>query len=84
MSRIISEPSINDTGVLFTVDVDFVEHECLVSKNALAYLQRTKGGQTAFLEIYLTHQNKIHSIARRLIAAGVSESPLVLGAAYFV
>jgi len=82
--KTLSEPSITNAGIAFMVEVDCVKHECLVSKNALAYLQRMQGEQTDFLDIYHAHQDKIHNISRRLITAGVKESPLVLGAAYFV
>jgi L-rhamnose isomerase len=55
-----------------------------VSKNALAYLRRTKGGQMDVLETYRANEDRIRSVARRLVVAGVSGTPLVLGAAYFV
>jgi hypothetical protein len=84
MYRTAAEPKIAEDGVTFTVEVGFVDRECLVSKNALAYLRRTKGGQMDALATYRAHEDRIRSVARRLVAAGVSGSPLVLGAAYFV
>jgi hypothetical protein len=84
MQKTIAEPRIADEGVRFTVEVGFVDRECLVSKNALAHLRRLRGGQLDFLETYLAFEDQIHSVARRLVVAGVSGSPLVLGAAYFV
>jgi len=47
-------------------------------------LRRLKGGQLEFMEVYRAFEDQIHSVARRLVVAGVSGSPLVLGAAYFV
>jgi len=84
MSRVATEPRVADEGVTFTVEVGFVDRECLVSRNALAHLRRLKGGQLEFMEVYRAFEDQIHSVARRLVVAGVSGSPLVLGAAYFV
>lgn len=84
MYKSISEARAGDEGVRFTVEVGFIDRECLVSKNALAHLCRSKGGQLDYLQTYRTYEDQIHSVARRLIVAGVSGSPLVLGAAYFV
>ena len=84
MPRTVAEPRIADEGVSFTVEVGFAERECLVSKNALAHLGRVKGTQFEPMDIYRNFEDQIHSVARRLVVAGVSGSPLVLGAAYFV
>jgi hypothetical protein len=84
MFRTAVEPQVGDEGVTFTVEVGFTDRECLVSKNALAHLQRMKGGQLDLLDTYRAFEDQIHSVARRLVVAGVSGAPLVLGAAYFV
>lgn len=84
MSKAVSEPRVAEEGITFMVEVGFIDRECLVSRNALAHLQRMKGGQLDFMEIYRTFEDQIHGVARRLVVAGVSGSPLVLGAAYFV
>ncbi|NEX60309.1 DUF1488 family protein [Noviherbaspirillum galbum] len=84
MSRTIAEPRVGEDGVTFTVEVGFIGRECLVSKNALAHLRRKKGGQSDPLATYRSFEDEIHSVARRLVVAGVSGTPLVLGAAYFV
>ncbi|MGE5621619.1 MAG: DUF1488 family protein [Bacillota bacterium] len=84
MNGTAAEPQIAEEGVRFTVEVGFVERECIVSKNALAHLRRMQGGQRDFMETYRCFEDQIHSVARRLVVAGVSGSPLVLGAAYFV
>lgn len=84
MHKTIAEPRVADEGVTFTVEVGFVDRECLISKNALSHLRRMKGGQMDFLETYREFEDQIHSVARRLVVAGVSGVPLVLGAAYFV
>jgi hypothetical protein len=84
MFRTLCEPRLDDDGVTFTVEVGFTDRECLVSKNALAHLRRMKGGQLDLMETYRAFEDQIHSVARRLVVAGVSGAPLVLGAAYFV
>lgn len=85
MIRTAAEPRVAEEGVTFTVEVGFADRECLVSKNALAHLRRMRGGgQQDFLETYRAFEDQIHSVARRLVVAGVAGSPLVLGASYFV
>jgi hypothetical protein len=84
MIRTIAEPHVAEEGVAFTVEVGFTDRECLVSKNALAHLRRLKGGPAEPMETYRAFEDQIHSVARRLVVAGVGGSPLVLGAAYFV
>jgi hypothetical protein len=84
MRRTVAEPRVDEEGVTFTVEVGFTERECVVSKNALAHLSRRKGDQFDYMATYRAFEDQIHSVARRLVVAGVSGSPLVLGAAYFV
>jgi hypothetical protein len=84
MTKADIKPHVADEGVTFTVEVGFTDRECLVSKNALAHLRRLKGGQMDFLQTYRTFEDQIHTVARRLVVAGVSGSPLIVGAAYFV
>ncbi|WP_019140483.1 hypothetical protein [Noviherbaspirillum massiliense] len=84
MIKTAAEPRLEDEGVFFTVEVGFTDRECLVSKNALAHLRRLKGSQQDFMEIYWSFEDQIHSVARRLVVAGVGGAPLILGAAYFV
>lgn len=84
MNKRETEPQIAEDGVKFTVEVGFVDRECLISKNALAHLRRMKGSQQDVMDIYRAFEAQIHDVARRLVVAGVSGSPLVLGAAYFV
>lgn len=83
MMRTIAEPHLAEDGVAFTVEVGFTDRECLVSRNALARLRRMKGGPMDPMATYRTFEEEIHSVARRLVVAGVTGSPLVLGASYF-
>jgi hypothetical protein len=83
MRRTVSEPRAVEDGVTFVVEVGFAERECLVSKNALAHLRRTKGGQLDLMQTYHAFEDRIQSVARRLVVAGAGGSPLILGAAHF-
>jgi hypothetical protein len=79
-----AETRLADEGVFFRVTVGCAERECMVSKNALAHLCRVQGYAMNPMNTYLAFEAKIRGVARRLVAAGESTSPLVLGAAYFV
>lgn len=84
MIRTATEPRVEEDGVSFTVEVGFTDRDCMVSKNALAQLRRMHGEQPDPMSTYRAFEDQIHSVARRLVVAGVGGSPLVLGAAYFV
>ena len=84
MIRTAAEPRVAEEGVIFTVEVGFIDRECLVSKNALAHLRGMRGGQLDFMETYRAFEDQIHSVARRLVVAGASGSPLILGVSYFI
>jgi hypothetical protein len=84
MSKTAVHPCLVNQGVQFKVTAGFVERDCIVSKNALVYLGHAQGNATGFMDIYSSFEDNIHSVARRLVVAGESASPLILGAAYFV
>lgn len=80
----MNKAALVDQGIQFKVTAGFAERDCIISKNALAYLDRLHGGSSDFMETYTHFEEKIHGVARRLVVAGESASPLILGAAYFV
>ena len=84
MSATKTVPRLEQAGVMFRVELGFTDRECLISKNALSHLRRLKGTQIDLLQTYCAFEDQIHQVARRLVAAGVSGSPLVIGTAYFV
>lgn len=84
MEKVYAEPFVEDGAVRFIVHAGPIERECVVSKHALAYLSRLQGHTMNAMNTYLAFEAKIHSVARRLLLAGESASPLVLGTAYFV
>lgn len=84
MDNTLVRPCLADEGVFFQVNAGFNERECVISRNALAHLGRLCGHSTDYMNIYSVFEAKIHSVARRLVVAGESASPLILGAAYFI
>lgn len=71
-----SQPHLVQTGVAFTVSVEYVKHDCIVSKDALTTLSP---GQADLMQTFFAYEANINGIARRLIAAGVAGTPLQLG-----
>lgn len=84
MKGIVMEPGLTEEGVRFSVQVDSVERECLILKSALAHLCKLQGFTMDFMNTYRACEARIHSVARRLAAAGVKDTPLVLSTACFV
>lgn len=84
MSKTLVEPHLADEGIVFTVTAGFFERDCIISKNALAYLCQIQGHAMNFMNTYRAFEARIHSVARRLVIAGESASPLILGTAYFI
>ena len=78
------DPREEGGAVRFVVRSDTIERECIVSKHALAYLSRLQGHTMNAMNTYLACEAKIHRVARRLLKAGESASPLILGTAYFI
>ncbi|WP_176442308.1 DUF1488 family protein [Noviherbaspirillum humi] len=81
--RVATAPKATEEGVLFTVEVGFRERECLVSRNALTRLRRTGSSEEDLLDTYRAFEDRIQSVARRMVVAGASGSPLVLFASSF-
>lgn len=84
MEKMSTEPKVEDGAVRFILRAGPVERECIVSKHALTYLSRLQGHTMNAMNTYLACEAKIHIVARRLLQAGESATPLILGTAYFV
>jgi hypothetical protein len=72
-------PHLVSKGVLFRLEVDSRQQECLISKEALAQLSDLRDTNPDPLEVFYAFQPVIRDAARRLIRAGASDTPLVLG-----
>ena len=79
-----TDPCEEDGAVRFVVHAGAIKRECIVSRHALAYLSRLQGHTMNAMNTYLACEAKIHQVARRLLNAGESASPLILGTAYFI
>lgn len=76
----LSQPHLTHNGVAFTVAVDFIKHDCIISSDALTALDP---GETDLVHKFLAYEANINGIARRMIAAGVPGTPLQLGVQNF-
>lgn len=72
-----------DHGVAFTVTVDFQQHACLISGDALSSIDHSIGASVDLLAIYYAHHTRINGVARRLVAAGSRDTPVLLSARNF-
>lgn len=81
MSQYKPAPHLTSEGVIFTVTVDSLDRECLIKEEALQQLSSLRSkddmkGDT--MDVFHAFESKIYGVARRLVAAGVSGTPLVL------
>ena len=80
MHQSINSPCLSQEGVTFTVIVDSVKHNCLITTQALYKLGafKSKDSDASIMEIFKAIEAKINGVARRLVAAGVAGSPLIM------
>ncbi|HYD95333.1 MAG TPA: DUF1488 family protein [Noviherbaspirillum sp.] len=85
MNQQLNQPSLSEQGVTFTVVVDSVKRECLITPQALQKLSALgrEDSEADMLEIFHAYEANISGVARRLVAAGVAGSPLVMSAETF-
>lgn len=84
MEKILKEPGLTTEGVVFSVEVNSVERECLILNSALVYLCKLQGFTMDFMNTYRACEAQIHSAARRLAAATPQSGPVILNTASFV
>lgn len=75
---ISSQPHLVNNGVAFTVYVDFVRRDCVISADALTKLSQLSSGEPDLLQTFCAYEANINGIARRMVAAGVPNTPLCL------
>jgi len=82
MNRLLNSPRLADDGVAFTVVVDSAKRDCLITTQALYKLRAFKNDEPEegadIMEIFMAFEAKINGVARRLAAAGVAGTPLVI------
>jgi len=82
-----SQPLITPKGIAFTVRVDSLDRECLITAEALAKLSALKNidvTDTNALDVFHAFENRINGVARRLVVARVPGTPLMMTPNTFV
>ncbi len=82
-----TQPRLTSEGVAFTVSVEFIKHECLITEEALKKLSALRNAdqsQMDSMRIFQAYEAKINGIARRLVAAGVQGMPIKVNANSFI
>ena len=80
MTHSTREPYLTSEGVVFTVIVDSLKRECLIKEDALQQLspKSAEASTSGMMDVFHAFEGKINGVARRLVAAGVQGTPLVL------
>ncbi|MFI4939534.1 MAG: DUF1488 family protein [Burkholderiales bacterium] len=79
MNNITISPCLTSDGVTFTVTVDYKAHDCVISQEALSSLCQSADKKLDLIATYQAYEAKIQGIARRLVTAGITGSPIMLG-----
>lgn len=79
MTDHIAEPHLTKDGVAFTVRVESVNRDCLISREALAKLSSLRNGISDPMETFRAFEATINGVARRMVTARVPGTPLLLG-----
>jgi hypothetical protein len=79
MSNVAQTPALTSDGVTFSVMVEYKLHDCLVSPEALSNLSQSTGKELDLIATFDAYAAKINGVARRLVMAGVTTSPILLG-----
>lgn len=79
MQHHASQPYPTDNGIAFTVRVDSIDRECVISNDALAKLSELQSGAHDPMQTFQAFEAKINGVARRLVSANVKGNPLQLG-----
>jgi hypothetical protein len=80
MTQSTKEPYLTSEGVVFTVVVDSLKRECLIREDALQQLssKNADAATPGMMDVFHAFEGRINGVARRLVAAGVQGTPLVL------
>jgi hypothetical protein len=78
MSNLDTTAELTENGVTFTVTVDYQRRACLVPTEVLSSLSRSADKNLDLLATYDAYHAKIQGVARRMVAAGVEGTPVLL------
>lgn len=79
-------PTLTQEGILFTVVVDSVCRDCMVSNDglhALSDLRSIDDADVDMLDLFHAYEARINGVARRLVVARVAGNPLIMSRATF-
>jgi hypothetical protein len=79
MDQSTLQPQLIEDGIAFTVRVDSVNRDCVISKEALSKLSQLRSGALDPMETFLAFEAAINGVARRMVSANVPGTPLQLG-----
>jgi hypothetical protein len=79
MSQAMAQPQITENGIAFTVRVDSVNRDCVISLEALSKLSQLRSGISDPMETFHAFEASILGTARRMVGANVQGTPLQLG-----
>jgi hypothetical protein len=79
MNQPAAQPQLTEEGVTFTVRIDSVNRDCIISKEALLKLSQLRSGISDPMETFRAFEAKINGVARRMVAANVQGKPMQLG-----
>lgn len=79
MTLATEQPQITDNGITFSVRVDSVKRDCVISTAALSKLSQLKDGISDPMDTFRAFEATINGVARRMVAANVPGTPLQLG-----
>jgi hypothetical protein len=79
MTQPTAQPKMTENGITFTVRVDSVNRDCVISTEALAKLSQLRQGVSDPMETFQAFEATINGVARRMVTANVPGTPLQLG-----
>lgn len=86
MPTSIQHPRLTREGVMFTIVVESVARDCVVTRDgllALSHLPSLDENDDAPLALFHAYEEKISGVARRLVGARVPGNPLLMNRATF-
>lgn len=86
MSQYTPQPLPTSEGVVFTVCVDSLNRECLITDEALDRLSVHKNidfADAGKMDVFHAFEDTINGVARRLVAARVPGTPLMMRSTTF-
>jgi septation ring formation regulator EzrA len=79
MTEPTAQPKMGKDGIAFTVRVDSINRDCVISTEALEKLSQLRQGTADPMETFHAFEATINGVARRMVAANVPGTPLHLG-----